>query len=83
MYDNYVSVFGITLCTIVSIAKKYILIAAIINYQIGAKARNYIENTSFSKILFKVPTLGISGLFLNSENSEYKTFLIGPLNLLF
>ena len=43
MYDNCVSVSGTALCTIASVAKEHILIAAAINYQTEAKARNYIE----------------------------------------
>jgi len=45
MYNNCVSIFKIALCIIASIAKKYILIIAIINYQIEAKVCNYIKNT--------------------------------------
>ena len=32
MYNNYVSVFETTLCSIISIAKEHILIAIAINY---------------------------------------------------
>ena len=45
MYDNCVNVFRTALYIIVSIAKKYILIATTINYQIEAEICNYIENT--------------------------------------
>ena len=83
MYDNCVSVFGIAFYTIASVIKEYILIVVIINYQIKTKVRNYIENTPFNKIFFKVLTPGILEFFLNSGNSGYKIFLIKLLDPLF
>jgi len=51
MYNNCVSVFKTVLYTIVSVAKEYILIAVAINYQTGAKARDYIEEAPWTRAL--------------------------------
>ena len=83
MYNNYINVPKTALYTIANIAKKHILIATAINYQTKAKACNYIENTSFSKILFKVPTPRTSELLPSPENSGHRILLIGLSNPLF
>jgi len=44
MYNNCINIPKTALYTIANIAKKYILITIVINYQIRAKTRNYIEN---------------------------------------
>jgi len=42
MYNNCINISKIALYIIANIAKEYILITTIINYQTKAKTRNYI-----------------------------------------